>query len=40
MSFMYTVQCIECNYIFGDFEVEFGLEGDDVLERILVIVHR
>ena len=22
---MYTVQCIECNYIFGDFEDEFGL---------------
>ena len=22
---MYTVQCIECNYIFDDFEDEFGL---------------
>ena len=22
---MYTVQCIDCNYIFGDFEDEFGV---------------
>ena len=22
---MYTVQCVECNYVFGDFEDEFGL---------------
>ena len=22
---MYTVQCIDCSYIFGDFEDEFGL---------------
>ena len=22
---MYTVQCIDCNYVFGDFEDEFGL---------------
>ena len=22
---MYTVQCIDCNYLFGDFEDEFGL---------------
>ncbi len=21
---MYTVQCIDCNYVFGDFEDEFG----------------
>lgn len=24
MNNVYTVQCIECNYIFGDFEDEFG----------------
>ncbi len=22
---MYTVQCIDCNYVFGDFEDEFGI---------------